>query len=107
MVSEVDTSRITSALSKSAELLPLSVCVHLRSDPTGLVTVFSGHRASIEIVRYTSHFRGSSSHVSVTSENSQSESLSARKDSPRKFESMKGLWSAEHPSVISSLRLHP
>ena len=36
MVSEVDTSRIPSALPKSAELLPLSVRVHLRSDPTGL-----------------------------------------------------------------------
>ena len=42
MVSEVDTSRIPSALPKSAELLPLSVRVHLRSDPTGLVTVFFG-----------------------------------------------------------------
>ena len=42
MVSEVDTNRILSALPKSAELLPLSVHVHLRSDPNGLVTVFFG-----------------------------------------------------------------
>ena len=42
MVLEVDTSRIPSALPKSAELLPLSVRVHLRCDPTGLVTVFFG-----------------------------------------------------------------
>ena len=53
MVSEVDTSRIPSALPKSAELLPLSVRVHLRNQPV-LSLSSSGHRASIEMVRYTS-----------------------------------------------------